>query len=103
METRYGVVGQSFTVEADTTDCMVVFGLTLASVTGANAPAFATVGTVNASGIYTNTAGGNGLRVTAGSGGALRFNLRPNVDRFMAFVATGAGVIRFYQSSDSSP
>lgn len=77
-------------------DVGVIFGPTLASVTGANVPAIATVGTVNASGVY------SGVVKTAWvvkANSPARFLMQPGVDMFLGIVATGAATARVYQSS----
>jgi hypothetical protein len=93
-----GPVGQYLTIFADTTDVGLVFGATLASVTGANAPALATVGTVNASGVYSDVVKCC-FRIATGQ--SLRVLLQKEHDIFMGFVSTGAGIIRLFQSNPS--
>lgn len=96
-----GAVGNELTIESDTgADLGIIFGPTLGSVTGANAPVLATVGTLNASGIYTPVTGVC-YRVFAGPTGVARFLTAPTQDLFMGFVGSAAGVMRTYQSSVS--
>ena len=83
------------TVECDV-DLAVIFAATIAAVTGANAPVIATVGTLNASGVYTAV---TGVGFVLYAKQPRRFLLQQGVDLFMGFVAAGAGVLRVYQSS----
>ena len=96
-----GVVGNYLTVLSDAADSGIVLGPTLASVTGANAPVLATVGTVDVNGIYAGAAG-TCHRIFAGALG-LRFLPQPGQDLFMGIVGSGAGTVRIYQSSPANP
>jgi hypothetical protein len=106
-----GLPGNMISIFADTTDVGLLFGPTLASVTGANVPALAAAGTVNASGIYT-LSGKECWRIATGT--LQRFLLGATQkkaadgtvfggDNFLGFVSTGAGLIRVFQSSPSNP
>lgn len=83
------------TIECDV-DLGVIFSSTLAGVTGANVPAIATVGTVDASGNYTPA-----VKTTfvIYAKQPTRILLQQGLDVFMGFVASGAGTMRLYQSS----
>lgn len=87
------------TVECDV-DLAVIFGQTLALVTAGNVPAIATVGTVNASGVYTPAAAGTAFVIYAKQ--PTRLLLQDTLDLFMGFVASGAGTLRLYQSSSDN-
>ena len=94
-----GVVGNELTIWTDTgADLGIIVGPTLASVTGANVPVLATVGTVNANGIYTAVTGAC-FRVPAAS--SVRFLTAPGQDLFLGFVGSAAGIARIFQSSVS--
>lgn len=82
------------TVVADV-DLGVIFGSTAASVSGANAPALATVGTLS-SGAYTGAAG-TAFYIPAKT--PMRFLLQPGVDLVMGVVGSASGTCRLYQSS----
>jgi hypothetical protein len=99
-DSKNGIAGQSITLEAVTTDLCVIFGPTLASVSTATLAMVAN-GTISAAGAYVPPATQPGLRIFNGQP-PTRINLKPT-DLWMAFVATGAGQIIFFQSSDSSP
>jgi hypothetical protein len=89
------VIRNYVTIECDV-DLAIVFGPTLASVTTTNVPVIATVGTVNASGVY-SPAAGTAFVIYAKL--PTRVLLQDQVDLFMGFVASGAGTMRLYQSS----
>ena len=94
-----GVVGNEVTIWTDAgSDLGIIVGPTAASVSGANAPVFATVGTVNASGIYTAVTGVC-CRVPASS--SVRYITAPGQDIFLGFVGSAAGIMRVFQSSVS--
>lgn len=80
-------------------DVGVAFGPTAASVSGANAPVLATVGTVSGSGVYTGAAGTCWVIKANAGASPTRFLLQQGVDLFVGIVATGAGKCRVYQSS----
>jgi hypothetical protein len=120
---KFGVAGNCLTIFPDGADLYVMFGPTQASVTGANAPVIATVGTKTAGG-YTRAAGvcwhlpnlagsssgilgyrlhleitGNPLSIasgnTAASGGG---------DLFMGYISSAAtGTVQMYMSSPANP
>jgi len=83
-----------FTFQPDV-DCGVIFGATLASISGANAPALANTGTLTGN-TYTGAAG---TCYVLKANNTYRFLLQPGLDNFVGIVATGAGKIRYYQSS----
>ena len=102
-DSKFGIAGQSITIEAVTTDLCVIFGPTFASVSTATLAMVAN-GTITGAGaaqVYAAPATQPGLRIFNGQP-PTRINLKPT-DLWMAFVATGAGQIIFYQSSDASP
>jgi hypothetical protein len=86
------------TIECDV-DLAVIFGATQALVTTTNVPVIATVGTVNGSGVYTGAAGTAFLLYAKTP---KRFLLQDTLDLFMGFVASGAGTMRLYQSSNDN-
>jgi hypothetical protein len=90
-----GVVGSYITILADTVDAGVIFGPTAASVSGANAPALASVGTVSA-GVYT-ISGTECWRIPVNT--SIRVALQQSVDLFMGYVGGTSGILRVYQSS----
>jgi hypothetical protein len=92
--------GNFLSIFADTTDIGLIFGETQALVTGANAPVLATVDTVNGSGVVTAVAGVC-YRIPAGK--EERYHLQPNKDLWVAIVATGAGLVRLFQSNPPDP
>jgi hypothetical protein len=91
---QFGVTWSELSIFALTASLAVVFGNTLASVSGSNVPAIATVGTVNGSGVP-------GWPVAVGTW--QRFLIQGGTDLFMGFVASGAGTMYFYQSSMPNP
>ena len=91
-----GVVGQFITIEADGADVGIVFGKAIADVTGGNAPSLTAVGTVDASGIYTDAAG-ICFRIPSGQNISVRPQLK--TDLFLGFVGSAAGFLRIFQSS----
>lgn len=93
-----GAVGQYITIKAVTTDCGIVFGPTVASVTGGNVPVLATVGTLTGNNYTVVT--GVCYRVLAGQ--EVRYLLQPGVDLFLGFVSTGAGQIEIFQSNPTN-
>ena len=95
---RVGALGSFISIYADGADLGIITGPTYASVTGANAPNLANVGTVNGAGIYTNVAGVCG-HVPVST--FLECNLEAGYDIFIGFVAGAAGKIRIYQNSSS--
>lgn len=97
---KNGAVGGFLTVEADGADLFVLFGDTLAAVTGGNKPVAATVGAVNGSGVYTDAAG---VAFKIANGTFQRFWLQDQRDYFMGFVGSAAGTMRLYQSSPPVP
>lgn len=83
------------TIECDV-DLGVIFGPTLASVTTTNVPVIATVGSLVAN-VYTGAAG---TCFVLYAKQPLRILLQDSgMDIFMGFVASGAGIMRLYQSS----
>lgn len=99
---QFGVTWSELSIFALTASLAVVFGNTLASVSGSNVPAIVTVGTVNGSGVY--TAPGSGLPGWPVAVGTWqRFLIQGGTDLFMGFVASGAGTMYFYQSSMPNP
>lgn len=76
-------------------DVGVIFGPSLASVTGGNVPAIATTGTL-ASNAYVGAAG-TCFVIPAGTG--MKFLLQKTLDQFVGIVGSGAGVVRLYQMS----
>ena len=97
---RNGAVGQYITIFADGADLGLVFGKTFASVSSANVPALATVGTVDGStGVYTGVVK-TCIRVPSGT----FYDVNPTTeDLFMGFVGSTTGVCRVWQSSPSNP
>ena len=83
------------TIECDV-DLAVIFAATLAAVTTTGVPAIATVGTVNASGVYSPVIKTSWVIYAKQP---TRILLQDQVDLFMGFVASGAGTMRLYQSS----
>ena len=80
-------------------DIGIIFGPTLASVSGGNAPVIANNGTLTGN-TYTGAAGTCWLvKAANGNTDAVRFILQPGQDVFMGVVGSGAGKVRFYQSS----
>lgn len=75
----------------------IIFGPTLASISGLNAPALATTGTLT-SNVYTGAAG-TCFVIPANQG--MRFLLQKGLDNFVGIVGASAGVVRLYQSSPS--
>src|SRR6185312_1446836 len=92
-----GAVGSFITIFADTSDVGYILGTAKADVTGANVPALATNGAVDANGVYTGAAK-TCARIPSGQ--SARFRLQVGVDNFLGFVAAGAGQIRVYISSE---
>lgn len=91
-----GAMDQYITILADGADLYVVFGPSQASVTGANAPVAATVGSVSGAGAYTDAAG-TAWKIPNGQ--SLRVMPQLNQDAFMGFVGSAAGTMRLFQSS----
>ncbi len=85
------------TIECDV-DLGIIFGSTAALVTGNNVPALATVGTLT-SGVYTPAAK-TCFEVYAKQ--PIRLLLQDGVDLYLGFVASGAGTMRLYQSSNDN-
>ena len=80
-------------------DIGVIFGPSLAAVSGGNAPVIANNGTLTGN-TYTGAAGTCWVvKAANGNTDSVRFVLQPGLDVFMGVVATGAGKVRFYQSS----
>jgi hypothetical protein len=84
------------TITADE-DVGVIFGPTLASVTGGNVPVIATSGTLTGN-TYTGAAG-TCFVIPANQG--MRFLLQAGRDNFVGIVAAAGGQVRMYQSSPS--
>lgn len=82
-----GLVGHYATFFADGADVYVCFGSASAAVTGANVPVAATNG-INAA----------GCAIKIVSGQSLPWKIRVQ-DRYIGFVASGAGQLRVYRSS----
>jgi hypothetical protein len=108
-----GVEQDYITIEADGQDLGIVFGPTLASVTGANVPSLTAYGSVDGNGIYTGVSGtcfrlfaSNAIRVIPCNGPTPAASaLKPNVyqgDQFMGLVMGATGTVRIYQSSPDS-
>jgi hypothetical protein len=95
-----GVTGNYITIFADTADVGVLFGTTVGSVTGANVPVLATVGTVSGVGVYT-PAVGSCYRIPAGQ--ERRYLVQATEDLFLGFVGSTTGVMRLFQSSPPCP
>jgi hypothetical protein len=95
-----GVVDQELTIFAETSDLGVIFAPSQAAVTTGNAPVLATVGTVNGAGVYSAVAG-TCYRIPAGQ--ERRVLTQRNVDLWLGFVASAAGVMRLFQSSPATP
>jgi hypothetical protein len=93
-----GIVGQYVTILADVVDGGIIFGPTVASVSGGNAPSLAALGTVTA-GAYT-ISGTECFRIPVNT--TVRFVLQPSVDLFMGYVGGTGGILRIYQSSCAS-
>lgn len=85
------------TIQPDGSDVGVVFGQSLAAVSGPYAPSLAAAGGLGSSGTYTPN-GGECARLLAGTN-PQRFHLAPNTDNWLAFVGAGTGLLRIYQSS----
>jgi hypothetical protein len=86
------------TIEADV-DIGIIFGRTSAAVSSGNAPVIANNGTLSGA-TYVGTAGTCFIIKAASSGQQpIRFLLQPGVDNFLGVVGSGAGKVRFYQSS----
>jgi hypothetical protein len=100
---QFGVTWSELSIYALTASLGIVFGPTIASVTGANAPAIATVGTLNGSGIYTPPASSIPVAWPIAAGTWQRFLIQGTQDLFMGFVASGAGTMYWYQSSMPNP
>jgi hypothetical protein len=84
------------TISADTgADVGVIFGPSVAAVSGGNAPVLATTGSL-VSNVYTGVAG-TCWRIPAGT--SQRFLCAQGVDNAVGIVGSGAGVVRIYQSS----
>lgn len=88
------VVRNYMTLQPDV-DCGIIFGATIAAVSGTNAPVLATNGTLTGN-TYTGAAG---TCYVLKANTTYRFLLQQGLDNAMGIVATGAGKIRFYQSS----
>jgi hypothetical protein len=98
---QFGVTWAELSIFALTASLGIVFGSTAASVSGANVPAIATVGTITA-GVYSLPGSGNpGWPIAAGSW--QRFLIQGTTDLFMGFVGSGAGTMYWYQSSMPNP
>jgi hypothetical protein len=95
-----GVLDNYISIYADGAELGVVFGLTAAAVSGANAPALATAGSLLA-GVYTPPATPACWGIATGTW--QRFLAQLTQDLFMGFVASGAGTMRLYQSSPPNP
>lgn len=95
-----GVTGQEISIFALTASLGVVFGQTAAAVSGANAPAIATVGTLSG-GLYTPSGTPPAWPIAAGTW--QRFLAQSGIDLFLGFVASGAGTMYLYQSSPFKP
>jgi len=78
-------------------DVGVIFGPTLASISGGNAPAIATTGSLS-SNAYVGAAG-TCFVIPAGT--LMKFLLQPTLDKFVGIVGSEAGVVRLYQASPS--
>jgi hypothetical protein len=91
-----GLMGCFISIYADAQDLGVIFGQTLASVTGSNVPALAQNGASLTAGVYTGAAGVC-YRIAAGT--SLRVLTQVGIDKYLAWVAAGTGQIRIYQSS----
>lgn len=89
------VVRNYVTIECDV-DLAVIFAPTAAAVQTTGVPAIATVGTVDANGVYSPVIKTSWVIY---SKQPTRILLQQGVDMFMGFVATGAGTMRLYQSS----
>ena len=99
-QNRQGAVGNYLNLYAETADLGLIFGVSFASVTGANAPVLATVGTVSGvTGVYTSAVGVC-IRIPAGT--IYEFVPQEGVDLFMGFVGSVAGIVRLWQSSPSN-
>jgi hypothetical protein len=79
-------------------DVGIIFGPTLASVSGANAPVIATTGTLS-SNVYVGAAG-TCFVLPADFG--MKFLLQPALDKFVGIVGASAGTVRIYQISPSN-
>lgn len=85
------------TIECDV-DLGIILSSTLAGVTGGNVPVIAAVGSL-VSNVYTGAAGTCFLLYAKQP---IRILLQDTTDLFMGFVASGAGTMRFYQSSSDN-
>ena len=83
-----GFQGKYITLFADGADVGVIFGQTLASVTGANAPVLATTG-VDVAGVCWRIA----------NGGKESYLIAAGYDVFIGFVGSAGGVLRIAASS----
>jgi len=95
-----GVTGNYVTIYADGSDLGVIVGVSLASVTGSNVPALATVGTLSNSGTYQ---GATGACHRVPSGKEERWLMQPGYDNFLGVVASATGTLRMYMSSPPIP
>jgi hypothetical protein len=98
-----GAVGSFLTIRTDAADLGFILGATLASVTGANVPNLAAVGTLNSDGTYLGTQGVCHRLAPAGSAGFHhRYRLQIGVDNFLGLVSSVAlDVVRLYVSSEA--
>jgi hypothetical protein len=101
-------IGPYISIQAEGVDCYLLFGPSYSSVTGANAPAQATVNTITGNGITNYIVGlclylpvTQTLRIKLPQGSPKEFNAQGGSPaRFLSVVTkSGTGVMRLWQSS----
>jgi hypothetical protein len=90
-----GLMGCEISFYADGADVGIITGSTLASVTGGNVPVLATAGSITG-GVYTGAAG-TCWRILQST--SIRVMTQVGTDLYLAFVGSGTGNLRLYQSS----
>jgi hypothetical protein len=96
----FGVQGQRIILYADASDIGIITGAQIADVTGANAPVFATVATVNGTtGVVSGVAGSCWRILTSQT---LEFEVNPSQDFYLGFVGSASGTLRIFQCSGSN-